>query len=217
MSKRDKRRAGSRLDRAGADRDERPTILIVCEGENTEPSYFKQFRLVTLKIRVEGLGTNTLDLVNRAIELRNSSDFDQIWAVFDKDSFSAASFNGAIQKARSNGIYVAYSNQSFEYWLLLHLIDHQGGGLHRRNYNDEINRRIKPLGLEYDVNGSKIIEEDFYNYLMSIDPTRNIRRVDIAIQRANHVLEYHKDNTPSDSESSTTVHHLVEVLLKHVS
>jgi hypothetical protein len=37
------RRTAPSLERAAPTLREKPTILIVCEGENTEPSYFRQF------------------------------------------------------------------------------------------------------------------------------------------------------------------------------
>ena len=48
--------------------------------------------------------------------------------MFDKDDFSANDFNNAITIAESNNLGVAYSNQAFEYWIILHFDDHQGGG-----------------------------------------------------------------------------------------
>ena len=47
-------------------------FLIVCEGETTEPNYFRSFplprRLDIKEFKVVGLGTNTLDLVKQTIE-----------------------------------------------------------------------------------------------------------------------------------------------------
>jgi hypothetical protein len=45
------RRSEPILERNAPTRIERQTFLIVCEGENTEPSYFKQFRLSTATIK----------------------------------------------------------------------------------------------------------------------------------------------------------------------
>ena len=64
---------------------EKPTILIVCEGENTEPSYFNQFRLSSATVKPVGEGYNTLSLVSRAIELANEKNYEKVWCVFDKD------------------------------------------------------------------------------------------------------------------------------------
>src|SRR5665648_1074068 len=64
-----KRRVGTR----GKDRD---LILIVCEGEKTEPYYFKGFRLTN--VTVIGTGFNTQSLVERAYDLKTQ-------AIVDKD------------------------------------------------------------------------------------------------------------------------------------
>ncbi len=79
-------------------------ILIVCEGENTEPSYFKQFRLTTATIRTVGEGYNTERLVERAQGLSKEARYDQVWCVFDKDDFPEQTFNGAIEMAKKNKI-----------------------------------------------------------------------------------------------------------------
>ena len=47
----------------------RQRFLIVCEGSKTEPQYFEQFRVPGLVVKVEGIGMNTLSLVDKAIEL----------------------------------------------------------------------------------------------------------------------------------------------------
>lgn len=59
-----KRRAEPILERAVPVKLEKPTILIVCEGKNTEPSYFRQFKLTSATIRAIGNVYNTTSLVN---------------------------------------------------------------------------------------------------------------------------------------------------------
>jgi hypothetical protein len=101
-------------------------FLIVCEGEKTEPNYFKSFPKkvgkIIYDIEFEGGGISTIKVVEKAIELRNMSkqEYDRVWAVFDRDSFKANSFNSAILKAEANGIKCAWSNEAFELWYLLH-------------------------------------------------------------------------------------------------
>lgn len=101
-------------------------FLIVCEGEKTEPNYFKNFPKkigkIVYDIEFDGGGISTLKVVEKAIELRDKSKqkYDRVWAVFDRDSFKSNSFNSAILKANSNGIECAWSNQAFELWYLLH-------------------------------------------------------------------------------------------------
>jgi len=101
-------------------------FLIVCEGEKTEPNYFRSFPKqsgkIIFDITFDGGGISTLKVVEKAIQLRDRSQqkYDRVWAVFDRDSFKANSFNSAIQKAEANDIKCAWSNEAFELWYLLH-------------------------------------------------------------------------------------------------
>lgn len=196
-------------------KSERPTILIVCEGENTEPSYFRQFRLSTATVKAIGEGYNTVSLVNRAVQLSNEKRYDQVWCVFDKDDFSINDFNNAIQIAKANNFGVAYSNQAFEYWMILHFDDHQGGGMHRNDYDKKINELLKPFGLSYDGKGSKVITEEIFELMDSIDEKLNKNRKYAAIKRAKRNLKNHDMSNPALAESSTTVYELVEELIKY--
>ena len=115
----------SSLSRPQGIREVKQSFLIVCEGMCTEPDYFKAFRMTTATIKAVGQGMNTISLVNKAISIRDTDmkkkrTYDQCWIVFDKDDFPANDFNQAIALAERNGFRVAYSNQAFEYWFLLH-------------------------------------------------------------------------------------------------
>jgi hypothetical protein len=212
----DKRRIEPNLYRPAAALTEKPAILIVCEGENTEPSYFNQFRLSSATVRSVGEGYNTVSLVNRAVQLAKERPYDQVWCVFDKDDFDENDFNCAIQTAKKKGFGVAYSNQAFEYWLILHFDDHQGGGMHRKDYNDKINELLKPFHVTYDGNGNKKIQEAFFELLDGIDIKTNRRRRDLAITRARRNLNRFNHKNPAKEESSTTVFRLVEELIKYL-
>ncbi|MBF0339286.1 MAG: RloB domain-containing protein [Nitrospirae bacterium] len=73
-------------------------------------------------IEVTGTGYNTVRLVNEAIKEKNNGSYHSVWAVFDKDDFNQ--FNNAIQITAKNNICVAYSNEAFELWYLLHFNYH---------------------------------------------------------------------------------------------
>ena len=47
------------------------SFLIVCEGECTEPDYFKAFRMTTATIKVVGQAMNTTSLVAKAVSIRD--------------------------------------------------------------------------------------------------------------------------------------------------
>jgi hypothetical protein len=173
----------------------------------TEPSYFHQFRLTSATIKAVGEGYNTVTLVQRAIELYNEGEYDQVWCVFDKDDFPAQDFNNAIQIAEASGMKIAYSNQAFEYWLILHFDDHQGGAMHRRQYCAKINEHLKPFGISYDCKGKRISDELFELLIAE-------GRQQDAIQRAKRNYDRFDHRSPALEESSTTVFRLVEEILK---
>lgn len=104
----------------------RKSFLIVCEGEKTEPNYFEKFRVPKKVFDVVGIGANTTSLIRKAIKLRNNSNttYDEVWCVFDRDSFPVQNFNNALSLATKNNIKVAYSNEAFEIWYLLHFNYH---------------------------------------------------------------------------------------------
>jgi len=111
-------------------------ILIVTEGEKTEPDYLKGLRkhlkLNAVDIEImKAAGTDAFSVVDYAIKVRNDRrrearrgctvPYDSVWAVFDTERADTnPKLNDALQKAKSNKINVALSNPCFEFWLLLH-------------------------------------------------------------------------------------------------
>lgn len=216
-----KRRTEPTFERPVPNLSQKPTILIVCEGENTEPSYFNQFRLSSATVKPIGEGYNTISLVNRAIQLANDGNFEQVWCVFDADPkpnnpAQASNFNTAISIAESKGFGVAYSNQAFEYWIILHFSDHQGGGMPRTDYNDKINELLKPFKVTYDGKKTKVVTDEVFELLDGIDEKTGNKRVDLAIKRAERNYEKFDHTNPAAEESSTTVFRLVRELLKYL-
>jgi len=130
----------------------RPRLLIVCEGAKTEPNYFLAFKVTN---EVYGKGLNTVSLIAEA-ERRNRQEgpFDQIWCVFDRDSFPADDFNRAIELAASKKFRVAYPNEAFELWYLLHFC-YVDTALHRSQYAEKLE---ECLGRKYKKHDSEIYE-----------------------------------------------------------
>lgn len=128
-------------------------VLIVCEGEKTEPSYFKAFNTregsngIECEITTKGCGTNTLQVVKKAIELKKKAErenrpYDSVWAVFDKDSFPDSDFDNAIKMAEANDIGCAWSNEAFELWYIYHFQD-QTTGMSRFDYEKTITKLVR--------------------------------------------------------------------------
>lgn len=141
-SRRDERRP---LQRRGPTRNPIPCILVVCEGEVTEREYIDGFKaeygITTVRVDVFSPGGNPLGLVERAVELRNTSRrearrardqnlaYDQAWCVMDVDQHPR--LDEARVLAAKHGIKLAISNPCFELWLLLHFADHSAPSVHR--------------------------------------------------------------------------------------
>ena len=126
-------------------------ILIVCEGEKTEPNYFKSFDQlqyggVVYDIECEGGKINTMQVVDKAMELRDKAiasglPYDTVWAVFDKDDFPASTFNAAILKAEQHGIGCAWSNEAFELWYVFHFVN-RVTAMSREEYKTVISKYV---------------------------------------------------------------------------
>ena len=207
MSKKQKDHRKSSLSRRQGVREIKQSFLIVCEGEKTEPDYFKAFRMTAATVKAVGQAMNTMTLVNKAISIREADrlkkrEYDQCWVVFDKDDFPAHDFNQAIQLAEKNGFRVAYSNQAFEFWFLLHY-NLYTGPIHRNQYKDML---TKLTGLQY--NKTEGFGAVMYNLLLA--------RQQQAIKSAEAVLAEISHGNPAEEESSTTVHKLVIELNKYL-
>jgi RloB-like protein len=103
-------------------RSVRRKILIVCEGAKTEPEYFNGFRVAKDVCEIQGIGANTLSLVNEAKKIKEKGDYSEVWCVFDRDSFPRKNIVAAITRANFLGFKCAFSNESFELWYILHFV-----------------------------------------------------------------------------------------------
>ncbi len=202
-------------------------ILIVCEGEKTEPNYFRwwQKQLENIKraaksravsginvksfddeIEIKGEGKNTISLVEKTTYLRNqaSIDYTEVWCVFDRDSFPPQNYNAAIQKARDKDFKAAYSNEAFELWYLLHF-DYVNTGISRSQYKKKLTER---LGQKYEKN-----DPAMYEKLLRHNKADQCR----AIESAKKLEQLNKNTGDyADHNPSTTVFKLVESLNDHV-
>jgi hypothetical protein len=187
-------------DRKVGNRKPIPTFLIVCEGEKTEPNYFRSFPVSTRpEIDIVGAGCETIAVVNRAIKLRDKKSYDRIWCVFDRDpsrvNNTKQRFNTAMQLAKNEGIEVAYSNECFEIWYLLHF-NFYDTPIPRSDYRKML---TKLLECDYEKNS-----DDMYVKLED--------RQTQAIKHARKLLISYDPHNPENDNPATTVHLLVEEL-----
>jgi hypothetical protein len=134
-------------------------LLIVCEGEKTEPQYLNEirqaFRLMSAHVQVQpsALGTAPIQVVGHAERLFNQGDsdkgivakaFDRVFVVFDRDEHP--SYHAALSKVQSLDKHLLNSDgrrvpfraiasvPCFELWLLLHFEEVQAPIQRQRVY-----------------------------------------------------------------------------------
>ncbi|MCX8062245.1 MAG: RloB family protein [Anaerolineales bacterium] len=184
-------------------RDLSPRFLIVCEGEQTEPNYFRCFR-VNADIEIVGTGCNTLGILECAKQRRREArrrdlEYDQVWLVFDRNGFPEQDYLITIHLARQENINVAYSNEAFEIWFILHF-SYLDTAVPRSQYADILTRHLG----SYQKN-----QPDLYEKLLSCQ--------DQAIKNADKLLNsYLPDHNPAKDNPCTTVHLLVQELNRYL-
>ncbi|MBC5626608.1 RloB domain-containing protein [Clostridium sp. NSJ-49] len=212
-------REGRRKSRKISVRDERPeTCLIITEGTETEVNYFENMKKIinnryrnreiqeNYPIKVEGKGRSTSVLVNEAIKRKNRENFSKVWVVFDKDDNS--DFDVAIKLAKENNIEVAWSNESFELWLLLHFQD-LSVGIKRNQYLSNLNNHFK----------NNNINNGIYNKNISNIFDVMLDKVDMAIMRSEKLRKYYhrqSEQNASNMNPGTTVDILVKEFMDYI-
>ncbi len=191
----------------------RYSILIVCEGEKTEPNYFKEFAknnqsFFVYDITVEGRGRGPKDVVKNAIELKVKNSYDRVWAVFDKDDILDNDFNEAINKATKEKIEVAWSNEAFELWYLYHF-NNVVTGMSRKQYAAKISTAVKKASSKYKSENYKYMKNDTKNY----EIMTTCGSMDQAMKYAEAQHNEYTDAKYAAHNPCTTVYRLVRQLL----
>lgn len=139
--------------------------MIFCEGE-TEKYYFDMLKRKysssnVIPIKSEVINGNSWILVENAIAKmkaeKHKYDFEQIYVVYDKDNESKTDVEKALKIAKENGIVTLYSNECFEYWILLHFKKHS-------SFNDRFSlykllKNEMKLNCSYtDIKGEKVAQ-----------------------------------------------------------
>ena len=198
------------------------SFLIVTEGERTEPLYLKGLQkkikekmdgridvieIPVIDIHGEGCGTGKLIEVTERIVKEAKILYQNVWVVFDKDDFD--DFDVAIQLGKEKGYQVAWSNQSFEYWLYLHF-NYSDSALHRYDWNEKLNEIFKQYNL-----GDGTYRKNYDNIY---DLVNVYDGVNSAIRNAKRRMAGFVDerDIPSQYDPGTMVYKLVEDLKRYL-
>jgi len=195
-----------------------PYTLIVSEGVKTEPLYLnglvdkinKQYKGIAKEnhILVYGTGRNTKDLLNYVDKRVANGEWEKyknIWLVYDKDDFPEDNFDNtqfSAENRKVNNIKVAWSNESFELWLLLHFQDYEADK-GREAY-------IKKLNDYFDYSKTR---EDLFEMVTNLGSLQDAKR------RAKKQYSNYVDQgitIPSKMIPATRVYELVEELEKYL-
>lgn len=194
-------------------------ILIVTEGEVTEPVYFealkRKLNLLTVEIEVVGAGKgDPRRLAEAALEERKqrrkearqgrlgfskAPDFDELWIVFDTDvPVAHGRYYDGMGFAAAKGVKAAESTPCFEFWLLLH---REYTTAPMAKFADVKPRLEQAFGGPYVKNSKESVQ--------LVAPL--LGHIAEARERAEKVREHHQQaGTPSPANPSTEVDRLID-------
>ena len=190
---------------------EQKAVLIALEDSKSSRYYFqalvKDKKLAGEVIFARHRGSNptkVLDNIKKhkteEQKKRRKALYEKEWIVIDRDSFD--DFSSTIKKAKENNICVAFSNESYELWLLLHF---QLVSVYtdRKKLKSQLNKIfLDRFQIEYEKSSQDV-------YLL----VRNLQ--EIAISNAKNLVKQHLlDYGKVDPEINpiTMIYQLVECL-----
>ena len=201
--------------------------LILCEGQETEINYLNglinelnETKGGNFRPKIIGVGKNPnglVDFVKNCFEIcdkelgKVSVPYGKVVLIFDKDDFTLNDFNTAALQAKRNSEIdiVAWSNESFELWLVLHF-EYQTSGLGRTQYCDkltEIYRRERLCGKR-----EHYLKKDKDVYLKVT--SKGSGTLKKAIRNAEKLLRDKDLNNPAQINPGTTMHLLVQEIIQ---
>lgn len=103
-------------------------LIIICEGKNREPQYFRFFDGLSSRVKVIPIesetGSSPKWLIEKAHEVEEeldiNSDKDKLWFVIDTDRWRNQLLHIRQECEKHNHWNIAQSNPCFEVWLYFH-------------------------------------------------------------------------------------------------
>lgn len=191
----------------------RDEFLIVTNGKRSEKNYFEVLRgkiKSIYKIKVKFINGDPEAVVDFAV--KEKSESNRVWCVFDKDEFSSDSIYHAMATADKNAVNVAFSNAAFEVWLIDHFCRFEKEKS-SAELNEILDELLKEAGYDkgYSKSDVELIKKVFIPRL-----GKALENADIAHQK--RVADHRLSGAPMNSlpvcswNSYTNVHKLIEAL-----
>lgn len=185
--------------------------LICTDTKETERNYIEGLHKslpqnIQKRIAIKFFKSKTEKLIDLCVENASlNPQYCEPWIVFDRDR--VPNFNEIVAEAESQNINVGWSNPCIEIWFSAYFgkieINCQDSVDCCKNFGHVFKRKT---GQEYKKSDKKIYE------LLS-----KYGSLDEAIERAENKLQYYisnGQNTPSEMQGCTTLHHLVKEIMK---
>lgn len=187
--------------------------LIVAEGKDTEPQYFKAIQNAVnaqyrgkIQLDICGEGVSTLNLFKKAKAKANNNPnvYKHVWIIYDTDDFPEEHINKTAElcnysTTKETQYHAVWSNQCIELWFLLHF-GFFHSDIHRKEYWPKLSKCLKGIGQGGYYKG----REDMFNVLRPY--------MDQAICNAKKLDKLNAGKTPTNSAPGTKVYELVEKL-----
>ena len=200
-------------------------FVIACEGANTEPKYFKDFRHSYFiekhpEIHVEVLAKEddslsapqqVLDLADRFKKTYRLKPSDKLWVVIDRDkqSWEEKTMESIAKQCSQKEILLAVSNPCFELWLLLH---HKSIESFSENFQEKLLNNKK-------VNQNKTFIQKYLEEVVGGYNPRNPETVDFMPYVKKAVERAKRQDIPNErwpNYLGSRVYQLIEQLLAYV-
>jgi hypothetical protein len=226
--------------------DDLYTFNIFCEGRNSEPIYFAWFETPSIKVISHGDQKSMCRNVNKTLTkclddgiLKRLADGKyelyeegmEIWCAFDRDKGSNGisikegdvEFNSALTIAQNSPLKIAWSNDSFDLWILLHFEHVMEEAKNRTFYFEKPTAYFKnhPNPMELL---KKTLEHKTFSYERDLKQEKKIKQIIIpeiipktalAIERAKELYAIHQNEIDfAKKMPCTTIFQLVERLLE---
>lgn len=195
-----------------------PKIFVFSHTERAEIEYFQEFKqelktplLVPKKI----LCREPDELLTKVIAWKNTkdnfneNDGDEVWCIFDVDEFYTKNPELLIQtinQAEKNKIKIAYANECFELWILLHF-DAPTSSIKR---GSDLAKKIQSYFKKHKLGEFKKNQHVFQQIIpFQIEAIANSKKLFAQYSKQNWDKKLGKEGNPS-----TNIHLLVERILR---
>ncbi|GIJ26536.1 hypothetical protein Vqi01_16980 [Micromonospora qiuiae] len=197
------RRRGARsISRTVARRPELRTIVVFCEGKNSEPDYVNGLKRLpeivdntALNLEIHPEQGVPLTLVKMAAERLADPEVDECWCIFDVEwPKNHPNLFAAKQLAQAKGVGLVISNPCFEVWLILH---------HRDLTKFVSTAEAESMSRKLDGRAGKSVDSAIYMPLRK----QAVRRAELLERR-----HARNDTSFPDDNPSSGMHHFLRAL-----